>query len=136
MREARDSFLKFLADNLVGIPLHPIRVEPNDPSSSALQVNALNVQFLDLSMGVHMSTQQVVLDILHDSENTAVEWAADVWDLLSAAFYTPQLDYSNPSSPVSVGNNVMWEPNFRFRSVINGYYFHYSALLNLRFTPA
>ena len=131
MREARDSFLHFLADNLTGIEIHPRRFDPNDPSLTFLKEDAINVEFLGLSLG-DVASQQVVLDIIHTDELTAVDWMQTVWSLFKAAFYTPLLDYSS-GSPVSTGKLLYWGRSVSFRRVYEDNYCRYSCTMNLRF---
>lgn len=134
MRNVRDSFLHFLADNLTGVPIHPVRRDMNDPKSDKLQGNALNVQFSNTSFGVAQSTQVVNLDILNDNELVVVQWTEQLWRLLSSSFYTPLLDYTDPLNPVSTGTNIMWDRNgVRFSPIWDDYYYRYLCPLSLHY---
>lgn len=136
MVQVRDTFLHFLADNLTGIEVHPVRKDPNDPSAELLKLNAVNVEFLGFDLAVDVSGQQVVIDVVNDDERTAVTWVSSLFTLLSAAYYTPKLDYNTPSSPVPTGTNIMWDrKKVRFRKVGNDNYSHFSCVLDLKFHP-
>jgi len=132
----RDTFLHFLADNLAGITIHPIRFEKDVPDTSTLQVNAVNVNFLHPRLDVHVSSQLVSIDILHESELTAVDWAEQLARLMQKAAKTPKLNYTVPLSPVATGTDIYWDTEVRFRPVVADYYFHLSAtvLLHHRFS--
>lgn len=134
MSFVRDTFLHFIADNLVSIPTHPIRRDPNDPSADLLQSNALNIQFLDISPQVSVSVQRVVVDVLNDDENTCSDWVDSVWALISSSFYTPLCDYTEPTAPIAQGSNVFWDSaKTRFTRVASTMYAHYSCVLDLQF---
>ena len=140
MIRVRDSFLHFLNDNLPpGMTLHPLRRDPNNRAADALAMNAVNVSFLNLSAGndTALAAQQVVLDVISDDENTAVDWVGAMFDLLRSAFYAPLYDYSNPDSPVATGTNMMWDRRrVTFKQVTSEAYSHYSCLLSVKFaTP-
>jgi|SRR5581483_1827717 len=135
MRNTRDSFLHFLADNLDGIPVHNIRRDPNKPDADKIQVNAVNVHFLDVAPDTQVGNTTVVIDVINDDELTALSWVNQVWTLLSSAFFTPKLDYSNPESPVSTGTNIMWDRHkVRFRVIVSDFYYHHSCVLTLQHT--
>lgn len=132
-RDVRDTFLRFLHDNLTDIPVVAIREDPNDPSASVLKPNAVNIQFLRLSADT-VATQQVAIDIIHDTENTAVDWMESVWTLLRSAFYTPLYNYSTPSAPVAQHTNVMWDrTSVKFRPVVSTNFVRYTCVLPLKF---
>jgi hypothetical protein len=136
VRQIRDTFLRYIADNIgAGIPIHALRDDPQDPGAGVLQANAINISFLDVRLGngTAVSTMQVVLDVLNDDENTAVDWMAAVWGVLSAAFYARVKDYTNPSSPVATNKNITWE-TVPFKRIASQVYTHYSCVLSLRFT--
>lgn len=135
MSAVKDTFLHFFSDNLgTSIPLHPIRRDPNDPSADLLQSNAVNVQFLDTSPQVSVSTQRVVVSVLNDDENTCSDWVDAVWTFLSAAFFTPMYDYTVPTAPVATGSNVMWDSSkTKFKRVISDTYAQYSCVLDLKY---
>lgn len=134
MRQVRDSFLHFLADNLTGVPIHAVRRDLTNPSSDKLQGNALNVQFLNSTFGVSQSSQTVALDILNDNELTVVDWTEQLWRLLKASFYTPLLDYTDPQNPVPTGTNIMWDRNgVRFNPLWDDYYYRYACYLSLHY---
>ena len=133
MRVIRDSFLKFLATNLPGTTIHPIRTDPNDPSTAVPAMNAISVHFTNLDLGVDLTKQHVVIDVIYDSENDCVDSMTAAWGILNASFTCPLLDYSDPTSPVPVGtNNIFWDSHgIKFRAVRADYYCHYTCSLTL-----
>lgn len=132
MQKVMDTFLHFIADNLP-YTIHPIRHDSEDPSSSDLQLDAINIEFLDYRPQLGSSTLRVVLDVMYNDERTAVAVVETIYDLLSAAYYTELKDYAVPSSPVEVGSNVFWDRNnVSFSRISNDNYTHYSCILTLR----
>lgn len=133
-RNASETFLHFVADNLIGIAVHPVRRDLNSPSGDLLQTNAVNLQFLNFKPDIAISTHHVSIDVLNDDENTCMDWLQALWTLLSSAFYTPMLDYTLPTSPVTTTSNVMWDcRRVVFKRIISEQYTHYTCLLPLRF---
>ena len=134
MRATRDTFLHFLADNLSGITVHPIRKDTNRPDASKLAENAVNVQFLTQRHRVHIAELWVSIDVIHSEELTAVDWTQRVFDLLSSAFYTPKYDYTNPSSPQATGDNLYWQPEaVNFVPIDNDpHYMRFNCTMSLR----
>lgn len=134
---ARDTFLHFLADNLpITIPVHPVRRDASNPSGDLLQTNAVNVTYVSVDPSVQISIQRVVVDVLNDDENTCSDWLDTVFALLSSAYYTPLLDYTNPTSPVPTGQNVYWDSGtgkIAFKRIPSEEYVHYSCTLALKF---
>jgi hypothetical protein len=105
-----------------------------DPQSDSLQLNAVNVQFLNPSFGRNTRRLQVSIDIVYDDEQTANAKVDAVWVLLSSAFYTPLLNYANPLVPVAAGGNLTWPHNYiEFRKIINNNYTHYSGVFTLTY---
>lgn len=134
MRIARDTFLHFLADNLSGINVHGIRRDPNDPAAGLLQMEAVNVCFDRVDMGVVLSTIFGKIDVISASELSATDMMQEVWQLLSGRFYTPMLDYTNPTSPVDTGTTLMWKRGgVRFMPVENDSYYNFSCTLPIQF---
>jgi len=138
MIRVRDSFLHFLNDNLPdGLTLHPLRRDPSNRAADALAMNAINISFLNLTAGndTALASQQVVIDVIADDENTVVDWVGEVFDLLRTTFYVPLYDYSNPSTPVATGTNLMWDRRrVTFKKITSEAYSHYSCQLSLKFT--
>jgi hypothetical protein len=126
-----DSVLRFLADNLVGVPVHAMRFDKNNPASTVFQQNALNVDFLDMVFDTRPSTMTVSFDLIYDKELDAVDAAEKVMTLMNSAAYTPKLDYTNPLSPVAVNGWVYWGTNVRFRQIVADEYAHFNATLML-----
>lgn len=134
MRATRDTFLHFLADNLTGRTVWPIRKSSTDPAKSKLKENAVNVQFLTMTQHMHIAGTLVSIDILHQDELTAVDITQEVWQLLSSAFYTPNYDYTNPNSPVATGENIYWDnDSVVFKPIDNSpNYMHFNCTMELR----
>jgi len=137
MTRSRDSFLHFINDNLpTGVVCHALRRDPASRASDALQMNAVNVSFLNLSAGdgTALCAQQVVIAVVADDENTAVDWVGTLFTLLRSAFYCPMLDYTVPTAPVATGTNIMWDrKRVTFKRITSEGYAHYSCLLSLKF---
>lgn len=134
MRQTLDTFLHLLADNLSGIPVRALRRDPSDPNAGLIQTNAVNVKVVNTSYDWHIGVLQVSLDVVNDSELTALDWTQQVWNLLKSAFFTPQYDYSPVDSggqPQPTGNNIFWNTSAKFRPVHNEYYSHFTCVLNL-----
>jgi len=133
LRDARDTFLHFMSDNL-SMPVHAMRCDPNDPSADLLMPNAVNIEFLNVNFDT-ISVLQVVIDVLNDDENTAADWMESVWQLLRSAFYTTVFNYTVPATPVSQHTNIMWDRGaVKFRRVSNNNYTHYSCILPVKFS--
>lgn len=130
LRDTYDTFLHFLSDNLVGITVNPVRRDPATPGTDQLMRNALNVQIVTASPNVHIGILQLSLDIINDVELTAFDWVDQVWQLLSAALYTPRFTYTS-GTPVATGTNVYWKKSASFRCVYNDSYAHFTAKLTL-----
>ena len=134
MRNVRDSFLRFLADNLQtsNIPVHNVRRDTDNPDANQLQNNAVNVTFLNANLTTTVSQQVVSVDVVANNELSAIDWATTLWRILSGAFMTPCLDYTNSSSPVPTGTNVFWNrTSIRFRPVADDFFFRYTATFPL-----
>lgn len=135
MRQARDTFLQFLTDNLPGITVHNLRKDTNFISSANLQMNALNVQFLSDHPGVLTSSLTVTVDAIADNELDAVDMATKAFVLLSQSGYTPILDFTDQSQPpVALGSNLFWDvEGIKFRPVFGDTYCRHSALMTLSY---
>ena len=144
MKEAKDTFLTYLNTNLSTlippITVHPMRKDPNNPSSNALQIDALNVGFGKIDFGVTTTTLYVKLDIVCNSEISAGYITQQVWLLLSNTFYTPLYDYTIPASPVATGTMLMWKRDrVKFSTVQDekdDKFFRYSCTLPVEFHNA
>lgn len=136
MRQARDTFLKFLSDNLPSsIQLHNLRRDTNFPSSNQLQMNALNIQFLSDSPRVLQSGLTVTVDAIADQELDAIDMATTAFTLLSQSGMTPLLDYTDHThAPVPLSSNLFWDTEaIKFRPVYGDTYFRHSALIALSY---
>ena len=136
-RTCRDSFLHYINDNIAaGVVVHPLRRDPTNRAADALQMNAVNVSFLNLTAGngTTLCTQQCVIAVVADDENAAVDMVGSVLELLRAAYFCPMLDYTVPTAPVQIGTNITWDrKRVTFKRVQSEGYCHYSCLLSLRF---
>lgn len=132
---ARDTFLKFLGDNLTGIDIHPLRKSTSEVNTDTIKINALNVEFLGVSASYrHLASQTVILSVIHENEATAIEWIQTIYNLLSSAFYTPLLSYTVPSAPVAANGNLSWKStDVSFRSIPSGRFARYECALDLDF---
>jgi hypothetical protein len=131
--QVRDTFLHFLADNLPTATVHFVVRDPADPGADKLKMNCVNVEFLGFGLAHDISTHDVSVDVVADSEEDAITWMSEVWTLLKSAFYTPLLDYADAENPVARGSNLMWDRQVNFRPVHSEYYTHYSAIIGLKF---
>lgn len=131
MREVRDTFLHYVADNLEGLEVHPLIRTPVDQSLDALKMNCINVSFEDLNLNSDISEYYVVIDVIYDDEMTAVDAVAALWRVLRGCM-TPLVSYVDPS--LQVQGNVCWErSDIRFLRVVNDSYIHFSCVMPLRF---
>jgi hypothetical protein len=135
LNNIRDTFLHFIADNLSsGMTFQYIHRDPDDPDSELLKMNAVNISYQGLSLSFDTDKQFVVIDVVSDYEETAVTWIHSIVSLLRSAYYTPILDYTNPSSPTPVWGNVMWpKAPIIFRRINSDNYSHYTCELTLEF---
>jgi hypothetical protein len=131
MRNARDTFLRYLADNLPSLTIHPVRFDKNFPGGELLQGNAVNVEFTNSEFTVIENEQIVHIDICHENELTALDWARQVAELLLTAAYVKKLDYSSGTGVNANDGWISWEPHVRFRAVSDLTYFRFSATLRL-----
>lgn len=105
-----DSFIQYLSANLSAPPVAYVRATENDPTSSDLQMNTLNVSILSFQEDGSSETALISLDIVGSDERTVFDWAKAVRDLLLSVQYTPELDFeASPGSPASTGRMVSWD---------------------------
>jgi hypothetical protein len=134
MRQARDTFLHFLADNLPTLTIHNLRHDPNFPSASQLQMEGLNIQFLNDSPRVDVSGLTVTIDATYANELDAVDAMTTVWKLLQLTGYTRLTDYSDPNNLIVHNTNLVWDTTqVRFRPVFSDTYTRFSCLLALSY---
>lgn len=134
IRSLRDTFVDFLDDQLTGlVVVHVITRDPNKVASSSLRMDALNVKFLGVGISPLLPSQEVVLDIIHSNELSALALVEIVGDLLSRTYFTPRYDYTNPSAPLAIPqSNVYWSKVLPFRSIYNDLYSQFSCSLVLK----
>ena len=133
MRIVRDSFLHFLADNLSTVTVHPCRRDKDADDTDKLEINALNVAFGDQQLESGVSSQVVILDLIHSNELADEDLVLTVFQLLNATYFCPIFDYTNPASPVNKNTNVYWQRPLRWRKVPNDFYVRYNCRLTLHF---
>lgn len=145
MTHVRDSFLKFLYDNLSTetvdtydgpepIVVHSVRASANQAYNVIQSLNAINVEFLGINLA-REGSQRVSIDVMYDDEIVAHNVVYKVWNLLKAAHLIPIYDYTNVSSPVLIPQkNVYWEPGrVYFRKLPRSEYAHFSCILDLKY---
>lgn len=134
-RIVRDSFLHFLYDNLSpGITVHPIRRDPDAVGKDTYEIDAVNVSFRNQDFETHTTTQQIIIDVIYSDELEAEDTVKAVWDLLSARFFTPLYDYTNPSHPVAQGTNIFWKPRaVKFKLIVNDFYIQFQCNLSVQY---
>lgn len=133
MRRPRDTFLKLVADNIGdGITVHPVRRDPDNRTTSNMQMNAINIGFGRVDLGVLLSSIAIKIDVIADSELAAMDMTQQLWLLLSAQMYTPLLDYTDPANPVDTGTTLMWR-RVRFVPVESDAYYQYSATITAQY---
>lgn len=143
MTHVRDSFLKFLYDELSvylydgvrPVEVHSVRASNNEPYNIVQRINAVNVEFLGINLA-REGTQQVAIDVMYDDEITAHSVVYNIWTLLKAAHLIPAKDYTNPTSPVTIPQkNIYWDPGrIYFRKLPRSEYAHYACILDLKFS--
>ena len=134
IRAARDTFLRYLADNLPQLTIHNIRVDKDDPKLNEIMLNAVNVTFhnSDFVGPSELSQTLVTVDVINDDELVAIDQAEQISQLLFTAAFAPLMDYTVPASPVQIGNErLFWDLSLRFKPVHAENFFHLSTLLHL-----
>lgn len=110
MIAARETFLHYLQDNLAPIAVHNLRRDPDDPDAERVLCPAVNVQFHGDKTTNHVSTVQVYIDVVNESEWDATGVIGQVSALLTARFFTEKFDYSDPANPKNLGTTLSWNP--------------------------
>lgn len=131
MRATRETLLQFLADNLPGIVVNPIRRDTTRPSGDVLMSNAINVKFVDADFDVQLADQFVVFDVINDDELACLDVCTQLWKLMTLRSYTPKFDYSS-GTPVATGDVIYWDTAIKFRPVHNPLYFQYHATIKIK----
>lgn len=133
IRNLRDTFLHFLADNLPPKTIHPVRYSRDIPEFNSLQHERLNVTFHDADYSSRSpAIQFVTIDILHTDELLALDLEEQVVDLLTRGGQAHLMDYSGYSPTMVQNSLVFWNTEqIRFRTVASVDYLHRSAALEL-----
>lgn len=134
MRNTRDSFLHYLADNLPSFVIHNIRVDKTDPKLNQIMLNAINVTFhnTDILGPSQLSQYLVTIDVINDYELTALDQAEQVANLLFKNATSSLLDFTNPAAPVLLpGGQIFWNLVLNFKTVHSENFYHMSALMHL-----
>jgi hypothetical protein len=138
MLTATDSFIEYLAENLVDIPIHWRRQTASDENAGMLKHGHLNVQGLGFFEDDSLEYCLISLDLLGDDERVVLGQLKTVRDLLVSEQLIPELDYTIPASPITTGRSVYWDGrNIRFLSVRTPKgqrYVHYNATFPLHHT--
>lgn len=139
MLTATDSFIEYLSSGLSNDPkVYWWRQSAYEEHSGLLQHNAVNVQYLGFFEEGSVEYCLTSLDLLADDERQALTWLKKVRDLLVELQTIPEMDYSNPSSPVETGRSVAWDGQFlRFHNVRTprgALYVHYNATFPIYYT--
>lgn len=135
MQDCRDTFLSYLAANLPGLTVHPVRQDTGHPEDSLVHMNALNVQYLNSYFSVrHVSRQYVALDVCADDERTAIAQAAQVANLLQQSASIPKNHYGSDGSVTPTPSSIFWNPDaLNFKTVeTGGEYVRFQCLLVLQ----
>jgi hypothetical protein len=97
-------------------------------------MNSINVSFGNLTSGISLTTQQAFLDVVYDDENDAADTVAVLFGLLKARYFTPLLDYTDPSAPRALHTNLMWDRHrISFKRISASAYCHFSCTLSTKF---
>lgn len=133
MTHVRDSFLRYLRDNLSSsIKIHAIRADKNNPSQDIQQLNAINIEFLGLNLQ-WVGSQQVSIDVMYDDELECQDIMYKLWDLFKTSFYMPLYDYTNPASPVLIPQRALSFSSLYFKKLPRSEYAHYNCIAELRY---
>jgi hypothetical protein len=137
VQDCRDTFLQYLADNVQGVTIHALRQDISDPAKALLQMNALNVQFLNSSFSITVSKQFVALDVCADDDRTALFNATQVVNILQLTGSIPKNHYALVSGvkvATPTGGFLYWNPNaLNFKNVeTGGAYVRLNCLLALQ----
>ena len=134
MRNCRDSFLHYLADNLPSFTVHNIRVDKTDPKLNQIMLNAINVTFhnTDIMGPSQLSQQLVTIDVINDYELKAIDQAEQIANLLFKNATSSLLDFTDPVTPVLIpGGQIFWNLVLNFKMVHSENFYHMSALMHL-----
>lgn len=130
MLSARDSFLHFVHDNLVGVVVRNLRRDPDDASLSQLAIG-VNIQFIGDDSEVAVSGLLTNIDVIDEKERDCITTVEKLSALLRLGGYTQLVDYTTLSP---AGGNVFWDVNaIRFRPVSDDLFFRYSCTLRLEY---
>lgn len=134
MQEVRDTFVRYIADNLPGQRVHFVRQDSDYPEAQYLETNAINVTFRSLAGDGNVGRQTTVIDLVFEDEDNLIAAYTQLRDILRSSFYTPAYSYAVPSAPVALGYNVIWGRNISFQRVVTeGHLCRYSAQFQLDF---
>lgn len=134
MREARDTFLHYVADNLPQYKVRNVRRDTNNPGLMELAENAINITFIADSMTVTESQLHISVSIIHIEELTAVQMMHDLTGLLQASGTAPLLDYTNPTAPQPLGGNLWWDTNLiKFKPLYSELFSQFGLKITARY---
>lgn len=132
IRQVHDTFIQMLIDSLTGITVKEIRFDASDAQAGTIELNALNVTFLNRNYAIQPDQIQVTLDVCYDNQLNALDVEEQVAKLLQRAAFMQLLDYTNPASPASVPNKtISWKAEVSFRPVVADTYYHSTTTIVL-----
>jgi hypothetical protein len=134
MRAARETFLKFVADNLPDYKVVNVRFDKVHPAHSDFSQNAINIEFIfDRPSVSGPSGLQCSIDIIYDDELTAIDAATALWKLLAASEVTPLKSFAaDVSNPTLLGTNLRWDSRqVKFNKLVSELFFRYNCHLYL-----
>lgn len=133
MRDARDTFIMLLANELTGLTIHPLREDAEYPEYALLKTDAVNVGFVSAGYDIHINELTVSIDVVYERELSGVDAEQQIFNLLSKRFYTEKYNYSNPSVPVPTGTNIFWDRDaIRFTRIPEVGVYHSNATFDLK----
>lgn len=138
MQNCRDTFIRYLSDNLPNVNLHAVRQDKDNPANSLVQMNSLNVQFLSSAFSNGTAKQLVSLDVTADNERDAVNTAQVLSDLLRTNASIPKMHYAaginGLVSATPTGSFIYWNPNaVNFKTIVtDGNYYRFNLILPLQ----
>lgn len=135
MRNARDTFLHLIADNLPQYTVHNVRRDVARPQQSQLAANAINIEFYYDKLSVIESGLQAAIDVIYDDELVTINVVEGLSRILNYTEYTPLKSYAaSITEPVHLGTNLRWSSKqIKFSKLVSDLYFRYNCRLYLMY---
>lgn len=133
MIASRDTFMTLISNGLPTRAVNNVRFEKDNPVSSLIKDNAVNIQFLNADVGQSYTPSKLMaaVNICYDDEATAVQVAREVADILWDGA-CPKLDYTDPDNPQPTGYTLFWDSQvIKFRPINDGTQFRLYCLLTI-----